>query len=47
MLKNSGTDKAGKTVEIQVYSRKLSPNTYLRPAYRLFRAADHGGEGFP
>jgi hypothetical protein len=31
VLKNSGTTKAGKTVEIQVYSRKLSPNTYLAP----------------
>lgn len=31
VLKNSGTDKAGKTVEIQVYCRKLSPSTYLAP----------------
>jgi hypothetical protein len=31
VLKNSGTEKAGKTVEIQVYSRKLSPSTYLAP----------------
>ena len=31
VLKNSGTEKAGKTVEVQVYSRKLSPSTYLAP----------------
>ncbi|MBS1645683.1 MAG: transglutaminase domain-containing protein [Bacteroidetes bacterium] len=31
VLRNSGTDLLGKTVEIQVYSRKLSPSTYLAP----------------
>ena len=31
VIKNSGTDKGGKTVEVQVYSRKLSPTTYLAP----------------
>lgn len=31
VVKNSGTKKGGKTVEIQVYSRKLSPTTYLAP----------------
>ncbi|MEO6833777.1 MAG: transglutaminase-like domain-containing protein [Chitinophagaceae bacterium] len=31
VLKNSGTDKLGKTVEVQVYCRKLSPSTYLAP----------------
>jgi transglutaminase-like putative cysteine protease len=31
VIKNSGTKKGGRTVEIQVYSRKLSPSTYLAP----------------
>ncbi len=31
VIKNSGTDAYGREVEIQVYSRKLSPHTYLAP----------------
>ncbi len=31
VIKNSGTERGGKTVEVQVYSRKLSPSTYLAP----------------
>lgn len=31
VLRNSGTEKGGKMVEVQVYSRKLSPSTYLAP----------------
>jgi transglutaminase-like putative cysteine protease len=31
VIRNSGTIKGGKTVEVQVYSRKLSPSTYLAP----------------
>lgn len=31
VIRNSGTDEYGKTVELQVYSRKLSPHTYLAP----------------
>ncbi len=31
VIRNSGTEKGGKTVEVQVYSRKLSPSTYLAP----------------
>ena len=31
VIRNSGTDIGGKTVEIQVYSRRLSPSTYLAP----------------
>lgn len=36
VLKNSGTKKGGKNVEIQVYSRKLSSNTYLAPHTGFF-----------
>jgi len=31
VIKNSGSKEYGKEVEIQVYSRKLSPTTYLAP----------------
>lgn len=31
VIRNSGTNAYGKEVEIQVYSRKLSPHTYLAP----------------
>ncbi len=31
VLKNSGTLRGGKTVEVQVYSKRLSPTTYLAP----------------
>lgn len=36
VIKNSGTLKGGKTVEIQVYSKNLSPNTYLAPHTGFF-----------
>ncbi|MBS1615101.1 MAG: hypothetical protein JST06_03185 [Bacteroidetes bacterium] len=31
VIKNSGTLRGGKTVEVQVYSKRLSPHTYLAP----------------
>jgi transglutaminase-like putative cysteine protease len=31
VIKNSGTLRGGKTVEVQVYSKRLSPSTYLAP----------------
>lgn len=31
VIKNSGTIRGGKTVEVQVYSKRLSPHTYLAP----------------
>lgn len=36
VINNSGTDEYGKIVEIQVYSRKLSPHTYLAPHTGFF-----------
>jgi transglutaminase-like putative cysteine protease len=31
VIKNSGTKRGGKTVEVRVYSKRLSPKTYLAP----------------
>jgi transglutaminase-like putative cysteine protease len=36
VIRNSGTMKGGKTVEIQVYSKNLSPSTYLAPHTGFF-----------
>ncbi len=36
VIANSGTTEYGKVVEIQVYSRKLSPHTYLAPHTGFF-----------
>ncbi len=36
VIENSGTERGGKVVEVQVYSRKLSPSTYLAPHTGFF-----------